>query len=177
MNKNIVKQLQIACNITYSIPGLKQHIKPYRKDTPSNALKFKDGFDLFKGGYDDRDIGLIGLVDFNETDKYNILIAFRGTVGVFDWLNDFRDDLVDSPYSKGKVHRGFLDSIKNLEVPMNEKLNELLRDNGGAIIYITGHSKGGALATLMGQFIVSNNEDLKDHIKWNIDEALKRKNL
>jgi len=144
---------------------LKQVPKHYRKTTPYTDVKFKDDFALFTGGRGNIDVGLIGLVDFNENGKYDILIAFRGTVGVLDWINDCKERLVDSPYSKGKVHKGFLDSIIHLEGPMYNKLNELLNEHPEATIYITGHSKGGALATLMGQRILKDKKDFKDRIR------------
>jgi len=167
VRKSILKQLQIACDITYSIPGLKQHLAPYRKNVPTDSLNFKDEFIVIKGGHKDRDVGIIGLVDFNNyiRKRYDILIAFKGTVGLLDWLNDCKGVLVNSPYSKGKVHKGFLDSIRNLEEEMYEKVVELLKESSNAKIYITGHSKGGALATLMAKFLINKNKKFKRKIK------------
>jgi len=166
MDKKIIRQLQTACDITYNIPGLREMPKPYRKNTPINALKFAYDFKVFTGGPKERDAGIIGLVDLNKNwfKKYDIVIAFRGTVGILDWLNDFKGILVSSPYSKGKIHKGFLDSLRNLEEEMYEELMTLVKKHPLAKIYITGHSKGGALATLMGQFIISKNKKLKRKI-------------
>jgi len=169
MEKSVRNQLQAACNITYSIPGLKELPARYRKNTPYTDAGFIDGFSLFTGGPGDIDVGLIGMADFGRKKlfkhRYDVLIAFRGTVGILDWLNDCRANQVDSPFSKGKVHQGFLNSVKNLEEPILNKLDELMLEYPDAMIYITGHSKGGALATLMGFCVLSRHKDYLKRIK------------
>lgn len=82
----------------------------------------------------------------NERDAASFIgdtLVFRGTVtegeaAESDWLNDFRADLVKDAEFPGRVHGGFLASFHAL-LPFIHYLRPA---------YITGHSKGGALAML-----------------------------
>lgn len=74
----------------------------------------------------------------------NILV-FRGTLteglaAESDWINDFHADLVSDPRFPGKVHTGFARSMTALWPFIADFRPK----------YITGHSKGGALALLAG---------------------------
>jgi len=162
-------KLHAACSIAYNIPGLRRLPHHYRKDLPHTAAGFIDDFTLIKGGHGDIDVCIIGLANLGREisgkAENDVLIAFRGTsFSLLDWLNDCKANQVDSPYAKGKVHHGFLESVQNLEKPVLENLEELLKDNPEAKIYLTGHSKGGAMATLMGLSIASNHPEYRDRI-------------
>jgi hypothetical protein len=99
----------------------------------------------------------------------SVVLAFRGTVppqinaieaikSFFDWCNDFQAALVPVPEIQGlagvatalrsvRVHAGFLESIVSLfRKGIADKLRA--RIETGAPLYVTGHSKGGALAHL-----------------------------
>lgn len=71
-----------------------------------------------------------------------VLVAFRGTENVADWLADFNALRVDRAY--GKVHRGFYHAFNDVR-PMLESALAPVR---GRPLVITGHSLGGALATV-----------------------------
>lgn len=80
-------------------------------------------------------------------DPISCTLSFRGTLTAglaaeADWINDFHAELISDPRFPGKVHAGFLSSFNNL-VPFFDKLRPR---------YITGHSKGGALALLSGWY-------------------------
>jgi Lipase (class 3) len=103
----------------------------------------------------------------------SVVLAFRGTLppaassssyvlaAILDWLNDLEAPLVTFKGILGAampallVHKGFADSLENLFDP-NAKMttgktviDEIKgRLSGGGMLYITGHSKGAALAYL-----------------------------
>jgi len=95
----------------------------------------------------------------------DIVLAFRGTFPptdissmhdlpalMRDWGNDFLAEPVDfttgsSVIAPGKVHKGFRDSLKSLfDQGLAQRVQERL--TSGVRLYVTGHSKGGALAYL-----------------------------
>jgi hypothetical protein len=102
-------------------------------------------------GPDDIDAALVGL----NTD--GIIIAFRGTLPprppittpvVLDWIQD----MISVPSTfigfPGKVHTGFFAAITSLWPGILKAVQDAKRDHPEAQIYVTGHSKGGSLASL-----------------------------
>lgn len=74
-----------------------------------------------------------------------IVLAFRGTHDAQDWLQDAKIEMVHYPYDDygTKVHRGFLEDVMALFPKICERLERNLKP-----IFITGHSKGAAEASL-----------------------------
>ncbi|MCL7049110.1 hypothetical protein MKW94_026992 [Papaver nudicaule] len=114
------------------------------------------------------------------TNANMIVVAFRGTeaFNMKDWSTDV--DLSWFSMGKlGRVHLGFMkalglqndkDYIKGWPktytgdkvlayYTIRDQLNKLLEQNKGARILITGHSLGGALATLFPSLLVLHQED------------------
>lgn len=96
------------------------------------------------------------------TARDEIVLAFRGTVGLnagllgyLDWLNNFQSARVSDEWL-GNVHFGFHNALFNRASSDNvwealwRVLLRLRAENAlaGKKLYITGHSKGGALAVL-----------------------------
>lgn len=102
---------------------------------------------------------------FVAADDALILVAFRGTE-----LTDVRDALADAKVAlkalgngeTRRVHTGFLEYFQRLEKKLMAKLIELQRARPERQVYLTGHSLGGAMATVMFAMLVIQRElDLK----------------
>jgi triacylglycerol lipase len=89
-----------------------------------------------------------------------LIIAFRGTEYIHDWMDDF--DFIPAPYApvpgRGTVHQGF----QLVYLTIRENLIGLLDKYSGGYtqVFITGHSLGGALCALAAVDIVNVNQDL-----------------
>lgn len=79
----------------------------------------------------------------------NIVVAFRGTDEPIDWISDVQYRQVRG-YG-GHVHRGFADQMAGIEERMLAAVKKY-RDAKQAV-WVTGHSLGGALATLAAKML------------------------
>ncbi|XP_054776501.1 phospholipase A1-IIgamma-like [Prosopis cineraria] len=110
--------------------------------------------------------------------RRDIVIAWRGTEQVMEWIKDLQFLLDDAPYIFGdtecKVHRGFYSVYTATNSHSNSKssartqvLTEIRRlvdkyKDEEISITITGHSLGAALATLNAVDIVSNGYNIRE---------------
>lgn len=89
-----------------------------------------------------------------------LIVAFRGTQFLHDWMDDF--DFVPAPYApipgRGTVHEGFQLVYLAIRDSLMTLLDQHAKDFGE--ILITGHSLGGALCALAAVDIVNANPDL-----------------
>ena len=79
---------------------------------------------------------------FVAIDEEVVLIGFRGTKEIRDWLVNLT--LVGTTTEYGRVHRGFLGAFEVVRPMLNVALSEV----PGIPVVLTGHSLGGALATI-----------------------------
>lgn len=103
------------------------------------------------------DAGLVGRVD------EGVIIALRGTVRTFtDWFNNFDVQLSSPSHGAfpGMSHRGFRMSAVAVLNELGPAIQAAVRDadaarpaGSPAPIYVTGHSKGGAMAPFVAWWL------------------------
>lgn len=119
---------------------------------------------VYSVGHENIHAGFVSVIKDDLRRTFQIIGAFRGTSGVYDWMNNFRVNLIKNPNGRGNVHEGFKDGVEALvKEGMREKIIELYKktyegyESYKKVIYLTGHSKGGALATLMATYLKRYN--------------------
>lgn len=104
------------------------------------------------GGYENINACLVGV---NQDD--GIIVAFRGTMmpvpvtrtSIMDWWQDIVDSEPRSePHLPGKVHEGFANAVESLWGPLLNQINIFKGLFPAKPVYLTGHSKGGPMATI-----------------------------
>jgi Lipase (class 3) len=108
----------------------------------------------------------VGFVEGNEainaclvgTTIDGVVLAFRGTLPpaspdheqtIRDWINDLDVELVRGDGLPGLVHAGFWGSLDSLWATLVPEVQTRLTKGGpNSRLYVTGHSKGGAVANL-----------------------------
>ena len=85
----------------------------------------------------------------------HILIGFRGSeLKMEDWLANFKAVTDPGPFTGTRVHEGFQDAL----FPVIMQLSYLLKQyqRAGTQVWVTGHSLGGALATLLSAMMLEH---------------------
>jgi len=87
-----------------------------------------------------------------------VVVAFRGTLPpsspdreqtIRDWMNDLNAELIQPAGMPGRVHEGFWNALDSLWQPvLAEAQRQMGLAGAGCSLFITGHSKGGAMAHL-----------------------------
>jgi hypothetical protein len=165
MNPMISTALSLECrSLCASVAAY--GIDPTGKYVPVNPFNKAIGFlappTAFAAGDDDIDACLVGTTD------QGVVLAFRGTIppdihdqeSLLDWISDLTAEPIAVPGIPGKVHEGFWEDLSTLWEPVVKEIKQQMNAGGKPLpLYITGHSKGGALSTLAA-FRLKLQEDI-----------------
>ncbi len=115
-------------------------------------------------------VGFIATYTDVEKMEDQIIIAFRGSLTFQNWIENLRFVKEPSPwpdrdYPGARVHTGFLDSYADIATTLRSSVMVLGKRYPNARIVITGHSLGGAIATLCAA-------DLKYHLGMTVNIEL-----
>ncbi len=190
-NKEAAYRLAVASDCAYEIQNKNSVKQCFEKHISGSGKKGKEVLAVFRDLHDDameifetssRRAGdiLINAAILVKTGN-DVIIAFRGTEKTLkDWRNNarlvniktflansFKLEL-NEIYKEGR-HEGFNDSLKSLteKIKKSDIWKSLVRNPEGKTLYLTGHSKGGALAT--GATV--DHDDFKGPIVTYIFEA------
>lgn len=97
-----------------------------------------------------------------------IIISWRGTAGIYDVGTDLAFRPIDTKscdinkvqcttlFPKGKVHEGFWNGYSRVDKKFSKEIIDLLRNIEGRMLFICGHSLGGALALIHATALKDN---------------------
>lgn len=145
-----------------ALPSSQQ--KPY-----SAKVDWNNDYDLLKHLIDKRNRNweLVGFIAKHKKEVNNIYVVFRGTLVLDEWINNFRIVQNDAPKDREvEIHKGFLETCikgeESIQKQINQTLTPIISSTNNLNFYVTGHSRGGALATVT-LHLMQNDFDLKSH--------------
>jgi hypothetical protein len=96
-----------------------------------------------------------------------IFVVFRGSMTVTNWLDDFETLMTSYPLClKCEVHQGFYYSSQSVKSDVIQWTQQLQRKFPSYEVIVTGHSLGGALATLTAVNLFTNQVNNIRHITF-----------
>lgn len=127
----------------------------------SSQLVYKAGDDVKKAMTQTNGFDTCEFLDSNDTQLFvaskgdHTIISFRGTASVTDWIRNFDARMTNKP-SYGKIHAGFYSAYQFIKDDLMAILNGLPDTQK---IWVTGHSLGGALASICIAELASSKKD------------------
>ncbi len=91
---------------------------------------------------------------FVMSDANNVVVVFRGSDKISDWLANFQASYDPGPLIKTSAHEGFQDALFPAVISITETLGRV--DARNKKIWVTGHSLGGALSSLYAAMLIEN---------------------
>eukprot|EP01135_Chromosphaera_perkinsii_P001892 Nk52_evm41s212 gene=Nk52_evmTU41s212 len=143
-----IYNVMLHCRMTYLVPGTGAPVIDYDNcdfcESHPILSKYEDVAVLHDGA-----MGDIATVGFNSK-MGAIIVAWRGSSNLMNWINDFSFRL--SPWkndSSIRVHAGFKRSVfYGVQAQVRHYVKQQMKKHPEAKLFVTGHSLGGAQATL-----------------------------
>lgn len=85
----------------------------------------------------------------------DVVVVFRGTNSAQDGITDIESVQSPGPFKGTKAHKGFMDALHPIVVPLTRHVSEAHIANKR--IWITGHSLGGGLCSLYAGMLLENS--------------------
>jgi triacylglycerol lipase len=105
-----------------------------------------------------------GTAAYLMADDEKIVVVFRGSDQIKDWLNDLDVDLVGGPLG-GKIHEGFARMLhyvwRDLQLEIRQLKLAASQQNRSLPLLLTGHSLGAALATLATAYLREKDQPVQ----------------
>lgn len=101
-----------------------------------------------------------------------LCMAFRGTNELVDWLDNMNAFSTSELF--GEFHRGFWNSVQDVWKPIDSKCRELQRQKNRPIFF-TGHSLGGAMATIAAAMYIQEDKPFTSVYTFGQPRAMTRK--
>jgi triacylglycerol lipase len=92
------------------------------------------------------------------SDEENVIVVFRGSDSGQDWFANFQASQDPGPFDDTGAHEGFQDSLYPAVIALTEHLH--CSSDHAKRIWVTGHSLGGALASLYAGMLFENGTDV-----------------
>jgi hypothetical protein len=158
-----------ACGAAYNVAPDSCTYQPdsvYSPNVPYTTIPNVQNPGVACGGEEDIDVVTVGQVAF-ASGQTGIIVACRGTLppslddpaSLYDWIQDFFAEPTTSttaPYQvPGEVHSGFLAAVKAVADQVASLVNGFNPGTDNPV-YVTGHSKGGGVASILA-YILSQN--------------------
>ena len=142
-------RLLCACGCAYNIDTSTGRYEPPKGDRLGPVVAYLSPPTPISGGDDRIDACLVG------ENADGVIVAFRGTLppswqswpSVLDWLQDLMCEPESRPNLPGKVHTGFYDATSAIIAAVAAEVKRL-NPAGSKPVYVTGHSLGGAMASV-----------------------------
>jgi hypothetical protein len=116
---------------------------------------------VITGGFDNEDAALVGTITLAGTSTTAIVVAFEGSVPItpvtldsaLTWLQNFLASPEYVSNLHGSVHGGIYAAVNNIFSQLLDAIANLQNSYPDAPLYITGHSKGGGMASLFAAMV------------------------
>lgn len=153
-----------ASGAAYDVPPDGSTYTPDKVYSPN--VPYAENPGVAFGGDDDIDVVTVGQANF-ASGETGIIVACRGTLppslndpaSLYDWMQDFFAEPTTStsgPYAvPGQVHSGFFDTVTTVADQVSS-LVKSYQPGPSNPVYVTGHSKGGGVASILA-YVLSQN--------------------